>query len=112
MIKHGLRGYKVLRCRCDVCRAANAAASRSWNERNPEKRRAIRTATCPDCGGTMSAGNGHAYDPERCLACTRALRAPEHGTGSRYAGGCRCDDCRAATAAYMREWRRGKRVAA
>lgn len=31
-----------------------------------------------------------------------------HGTRSRYARGCRCDACRAASAAYMRSYRRSR----
>jgi hypothetical protein len=33
-----------------------------------------------------------------------------HGTPSRYTGGCRCDACRAAWAAYVRTYRREQRA--
>jgi hypothetical protein len=32
-----------------------------------------------------------------------------HGTSSRYGQGCKCKECRAAHATYMREYRRWKR---
>lgn len=38
---------------------------------------------------------------------------PNHGELSRYSKhACRCGDCRAASTAYMREWRRKKMAAA
>lgn len=35
-------------------------------------------------------------------------KSAEHGTRTQYRAGCRCDECRAANAAYVRERRRAK----
>jgi hypothetical protein len=34
MQKHGIVGYRRHKCRCSICRAANAAAYRRWYWRN------------------------------------------------------------------------------
>ena len=39
-IKHGLFGYTVGKCRCEVCKAANNAYQREWYaKRHPEAKR-------------------------------------------------------------------------
>lgn len=35
-MKHGITGYSTYKCRCDVCRAANAAVAKRYYERNKE----------------------------------------------------------------------------
>lgn len=42
----------------------------------------------------------------------KASLASIHGTNSRYHAGCRCDECRAAHAAYVKECRRRKKESA
>ena len=42
--------------------------------------------------------------------CPRCEPESPHGSRARYSAGCRCDECRAAQAAYVREQRR-RRVA-
>lgn len=50
----------------------------------------------------------------RCIACYESERPrAQHGTISKYHAGCRCEECRAAHAAYAREWyRRNRRFSA
>ncbi len=77
---------------------------------------------------------GHPYDAEntyvrpgttyrKCRTCTRlrqeAKKKPPvprepvpHGTTVRYSYGCRCDECRAASSAYNKEYRRRRKEAA
>lgn len=38
-----------------------------------------------------------------------ALKEPKHGTHGTYNGGCRCDECRAGQAAYMRGYRAARK---
>ena len=42
----------------------------------------------------------------------KASLASIHGTNGRYHAGCRCDECRAAHAAYVKEYRRKKKESA
>lgn len=44
---------------------------------------------------------GGTSERERCQL--RIAKVPDHGTRPRYNRGCRCDECRAANAAYRRE---------
>lgn len=93
-IEHGtIFGYGNRRCRCDLCRKAN----------NDYHRETVG-GPCPRCGGRLSNRYVHQY----CQACRRELNRPEHGTESRYGGGCRCDECRSASTAG----RRARRAAA
>lgn len=43
-MNHGLSMYKHRGCKCDICRAANAAYSRSLRNRTPEKAEKHRAA--------------------------------------------------------------------
>lgn len=77
-LEHGTTtGYNTHGCRCDQCRAANAAYSRSL------------------------AARKRAGEPVR--ECSRAPIT--HGTTRGYNRGCRCDDCRAARRRYIAEWK-------
>ena len=66
------------------------------------ERRKRYEGTCIDCGARTDGANGREKAPIRCDACNRVFRQPEHGTRSRYTGGCRCTECRAANAAKAR----------
>lgn len=118
-MNHGtLAGYKRHGCRCQDCKDANAAYSRTYNQRHPEQRARIRWTTCPECGGRMSKGNGNGRDAKLCLACTvAAYPEPAHGTLSRYQSPrfrCRCDACKQANTdrqrAYLEQRRRNEGV--
>lgn len=82
-MRHGtLHTYRYHKCRCDECRAANAASQREYVARIRERKDAAMV------------------DPH-------SLRVP-HGTSNAYCNHkCRCDECRAAWAAYMRARRAG-----
>lgn len=57
---------------------------------------------CENCGASTNSCNGPGKASKLCASChTESIRA-EHGTRSRYHGGCRCDDCRTAKREYMR----------
>ena len=56
----------------------------TWGGLSADERRALRRRRLPEHG---------------------RRRLPEHGTRRRYQGGCRCEDCRAANAAYRRRYR-------
>lgn len=110
--RHGSRSAYVSGCRCEVCLAANRTYQAEWRARNyakvMEQQRANRKrygGRCEDCGKPTDGSNGHAKAPKKCLKCYNAARRPEHGTKSRYEGGCRCDDCRRANAEAQRAWR-------
>lgn len=75
------------------------------NERKDRTR-----GTCADCGGATSWAKG-GETPERCDPCHRASVAVPCGTRGSYARGCRCAECRAANAAWQREYR-ARRAAA
>lgn len=71
--------------------------------------------TCERCGGPTTGCNGPGKAPKLCAVCFTEKRVPEHGTNSRYTSAkhkCRCDECRAAHAAYMLAYYRRKRAAA
>ena len=73
-IKHGTPyAYRRHGCRCEDCRAAQAAYAKERYE--ARKRGDVR----------------------------RRPAAKDHGTRPMYAGGCRCEQCRAAEAAYQRK---------
>ena len=89
------------------CRGCNA--NRSTHGRRQPK-------TCEHCGVAFIAkGNTHHSDRRFCsLSCAGAVRAAimrerptlsAHGTRARYTGKdkCRCDECRAANAAYTQK---------
>jgi hypothetical protein len=114
---HGTNnGYNNLGCRCDACRVAHTSYLR---ERGIGS---YRRVPCPTCGGTK------ALRAIQCRWCYYARTEAAHGTESRYTDrGCRCDLCRAASAAargarrhanidatrtYDRDYKARKRAAA
>lgn len=80
--RHGTHnGYTNLRCRCDRCRAANTASHREWAHRS---------------------GYSRPAEDVNYIRARNADCADNHGTEYRYTRGCRCDACRAASAAARR----------
>ena len=78
--------YSNNACRCDECRKAWSDHIREYNHRT-----------------------GRRKPREQYLAELRAaIVVPEHGTAVRYnkPHSCRCDECRAASSAQKREWRK------
>jgi hypothetical protein len=117
--RHGTaNGYANLGCRGPDCRRANAEAAAA--------QRAARKATpVPEwVHGTIG---GYTNWGCRCGPCNEARRADEAqrdgrplapratpspcGTNASYGRGCRCDECRGAHAAYMRQRRIKQRQA-
>ena len=82
--RHGVLASYVKGCRCDECRAANAAYSVTIRARQPKRPRKPRS------------DKGVKRKPDGPKA---------HGTFSAYKHPCRCDECRAAAATYNAEWR-------
>lgn len=80
---HGKRVGYAKGCRCDLCRAQNAAYSRSVRSRTPKGPR-----------------------KERSDKGTRKNRPVKHGTPSGYKSPCRCRPCTAAAARYNAAWRK------
>lgn len=96
-IEHGtVNGYNNRGCRCDDCRAA-------WIPYVREQ----HAGTCERCGGRTTSKYENTYC-QSCFAATR--KRAEHGTESRYARGCRCDECRSAATSARRQ--RRERIAA
>ena len=87
-IEHGKRQtYVYYKCRCDECRAANREYLRQYRAANREAIRASQARYT-----TKLKGSEHI----------------PHGTRYGYSDfGCRCDECRAANAAYARQRRKG-----
>ena len=85
--RHGTtNGYGNLNCRCDDCRAANAAHHKDYMGRHPEQREKHRV--------------------RRQTIKPLDVDDPRHGTDNGYTNYvCRCDDCRAARLAYRRQLR-------
>lgn len=54
---------------------------------------------CQECGAPVEGSSSRRA--QFCVPCYNRLREPEHGTVSRYNGGCRCDECREALRLYM-----------
>lgn len=82
--RHGTTSSYVKGCRCELCRAANAAYSAVVRARRPKQMRKPRSDK-----GVKRKSDG----------------PKEHGTFSAYKHPCRCDLCRAAAAKYNAEWR-------
>jgi hypothetical protein len=91
--RHGTpNGYANLGCRCEFCRKAQTAYLRE---------RGIGTYRRNAC----ACGNPKTLGAEKCQACRFAEIAADHGTESKYFAGCRCDECRRASAAGRRRRR-------
>jgi hypothetical protein len=59
---------------------------------------------------SCACGNQKDLRVEKCRACYDRERAADHGTESRYTGGCRCDACRQAGSEAKRQRRIASRV--
>lgn len=96
-LEHGvLNTYRYHKCRCEECRAANAAYAREYRAKNPE---AVREAH----------RRYHRKHPDRIRAYREKLKQSTdipHGTGHGYRNyGCRCVECTAANAASAKRYR-------
>lgn len=122
-IKHGTtRAYLTYKCRCDLCKAASAAAQRRYVERQMT----IDKDPADPRHGTTSFYSNHACRCEPCKAAwaksvkdlreKRSLKqVPDdaHGKDSTYGNwGCRCDACRTAhNDAARKRWQRKQATA-
>jgi hypothetical protein len=118
-VTHGGSGnaYSAYGCRCDECRAANAArAKRRRLERYAEGgdfEHGVCGYTnwgcrCDECSEAHSEMLVAAYESRKARA---AADAP-HGTVSGYSSwGCRCDECLAVGRAHYRDRQRERRSA-
>jgi hypothetical protein len=70
---HGSSGYDNYGCRCDVCRAGNAAKQKRIRESNREERELVDGVWVHPLAthGTLT---GYQYYKCRCRDCTRASR--------------------------------------
>lgn len=122
--KHGTIGmYSNHRCRCELCRKANAESHLAYMHRTGRSKPHVP----PEHGTRAKFCSGC-----RCYSCVEANRVyirewthktgrktpraahAEHGTRSCYLAGCRCDACTAANResgrVSMRRWRERQRV--
>lgn len=91
--RHGTaNGYSNLGCRCDACRKAQTAYM---------KARGLAGYKEDAC----ACGRPKRVVATKCWVCHKEDNRAEHGTESRYKGGCRCKFCRAAAAAERRRRR-------
>lgn len=92
--RHGsVNAYHNLKCRCDRCRQAQIAYMR---EKQHYEKYMLDTCEC---------GQPKRIVSKRCQACYKAEVEAPHGTVARYKRRrCRCDECRAASAAAKRSW--------
>lgn len=98
--RHGtINGYGNHGCRCDACRAASTAYMKEHKQGGYAK-------------DACACGKPKRLISTKCLACYERDRAAEHGTESCYSSGCRCADCRRASAAARRDRRAANRSAA
>ena len=105
-VEHGTRdGYGNHGCRCDACTAAYAAYVRGRY-----------TRPCVDCGALVWVHDRRARSVVeehggRCRSCwLRATGQLVHGTTGGYRRGCRCDECRRASAEARARHRRRPNV--
>lgn len=54
-------------------------------------RKASYSGVCQRCGGPTDGSNGRALAPKLCWDCFVVKNTPNHGTYTRYDGGCRCE---------------------
>lgn len=114
-VVHGtIYTYKVLKCRCGPCSAANTAYQRDSvrrraskplpaNLKHGESAYTNYKCRCDVCVLDHQA-NARAARAQRCAKPVPAHI--KHGTKSTYSNyGCRCRPCRDASAAYQRQWR-------
>lgn len=95
--RHGTEGgYTKRGCRCDLCRAANAAAQHDY------ARLRSMQVPCPGCGGFKD------WRSTQCQACCDRDRIAVCGTEGGYRSGCRCRLCQEAASA-ARQTRRDRR---
>jgi len=99
-IVHGTRNtYERHGCRCDECRAVNAARSQSYRDANPEEMRAADRAKYHRHKDRISAKKRANYDPEKTRAQNQAKYAIRKGVLVR--GPCEVGiDCRGAIQAH------------
>lgn len=93
VVHHGtLNEYYNYGCRCRRCKRAASSDIR-----------ARLTKPCRECGAPIWGFAGRTGLCRPCLG--RSRRTAEHGTESRYGRGCRCEACKAASAASRRKRR-------
>lgn len=93
--RHGtVNAYNNLGCRCDPCKAAQS-------EQNARTYLLYGFDTCV-------CGRSKRRVAALCRTCYDEKREAQHGTEPRYKRGCRCDECRRASAERRRA--RRKRV--
>ncbi|MCD6056536.1 MAG: hypothetical protein K0R44_8 [Thermomicrobiales bacterium] len=89
-------GYGNHHCRCDACRAANAAMAKDWRDRNAERSRAVKARWRRKMG--MAERPPVVRNPDCPLGYGSRTGYTRHG--------CRCDLCREGNNRYHRERRR------
>lgn len=120
--RHGTdNGYRNLGCRCDRCRAANAASHLAWTHRTgmhrPREEYLDNLYDNPPPHGTVTSyARPWFCRCDECRAASAAARArrrrtpnvAKHGRVG-YGNGCRCDVCREAYRVYSNEYRAVRR---
>lgn len=92
---------------CATC--GESSPTRTCDRCKWEKRPRV---ACVDCGrptGWAESQRERAGDFPRCRGCFKAA-AVTHGGVGRYRKGCRCSECRAAQAAYMRRYAAARKL--
>lgn len=100
LFAEGLNGQEIAR-RTGLCSSFVYELRNDPTGEKAQERKERARGKCVDCGGRT-------YDRKtvRCDACRKAFIEPEHGTISKYGGGCRCDACRAENTRVCAERRR------
>jgi hypothetical protein len=115
-------------CRCAECREASRIYGLAYRQREraansihyqrdlAASRRAKENqrGSCERCGTSTAwkGGNGRDKSSRFCRECFAIVNAWQHGTNSGYTSGCKCAECKAAHAAYMRDYYRRRKAAA